>query len=73
MARMEAGLDHYEISNFGKPATILATTRAIGKAHPTWGSGLRPIPSMGNVRRWNIANNAVYVKARVKESASYWE
>ncbi|HOY27738.1 MAG TPA: radical SAM family heme chaperone HemW [Flavobacteriales bacterium] len=73
MARMEqAGLDHYEISNFGKPSHHSRHNKSYWEGTPYLGIGPSAHSFDGRARRWNIANNAVYGKA-VKESASYWE
>ena len=73
MARMEeAGLEHYEISNFGKPGHHSRHNKSYWEGTPYLGIGPSAHSFDGHSRRWNIANNAVYTKA-VREGTSYWE
>lgn len=64
MERMEAaGLDHYEISNFGKPDHHSRHNTSYWDGATYLGIGPSAHSFNGNVRRWNVSNNAVYVKA----------
>ncbi|MCB0768205.1 MAG: radical SAM family heme chaperone HemW [Flavobacteriales bacterium] len=73
MERMEqAGLDHYEISNFGKPGHYSRHNTSYWEGVPYLGIGPSAHSFDGSSRRWNVANNARYVKA-LREDSSYWE
>lgn len=73
MERMErAGLDHYEISNFGKEGHYARHNTSYWQGVPYLGIGPSAHSFNGTVRRWNVANNARYIKALAAES-TYWE
>jgi oxygen-independent coproporphyrinogen-3 oxidase len=73
MERMDAaGLDHYEISNFCLPGHHSRHNTSYWEGTPYLGIGPSAHSFDGTRRRWNVANNAIYVKA-MKEGASYWE
>jgi len=73
MERMErAGLDQYEISNFGRPGHYSRHNTSYWEGTPYLGIGPSAHSFDGRARRWNVANNAVYVKA-LKEGTTYWE
>jgi len=73
MERMEqAGLDHYEISNFGRAGHYSRHNSSYWDGVPYLGIGPSAHSFNGTARRWNIANNAGYVKA-LKEKTTYWE
>jgi oxygen-independent coproporphyrinogen-3 oxidase len=73
MERMEqAGLDHYEISNFGRPGHYSRHNTSYWEGVPYLGIGPSAHSFNGRERRWNVANNAIYTKA-VVEGASFWE
>lgn len=73
MERMDAaGLDHYEISNFGRPGHYSRHNTSYWEGVPYLGIGPSAHSFNGSTRRWNVANNAAYVKA-LKEGTSYWE
>lgn len=73
MERMAAaGLEHYEISNFGRPGHHSRHNTSYWEGVPYLGIGPSAHSFDGVSRRWNVANNAAYVKA-VKEGAPYWE
>jgi oxygen-independent coproporphyrinogen III oxidase len=64
MNRMEqAGFEHYEISNFGKPNFYAKHNSNYWKGVPYLGIGPSAHSFDGQHRRANIANNALYVKA----------
>ncbi|GGF80051.1 radical SAM family heme chaperone HemW [Wenyingzhuangia marina] len=64
----QAGFDHYEISNFGKPNFYSKhnTSYWLGK----WYLGFGPSAHSfnGNIRSWNVANNAKYIKSLLENS-----
>ena len=64
----QAGFDHYEISNFGKPNFYSKhnTSYWLGK----WYLGFGPSAHSfnGNIRSWNVANNAKYIKSLLESS-----
>lgn len=73
MERMEAaGLDHYEISNFGKPEHWSRHNTSYWQGVPYLGIGPSAHSFNGADRRWNVANNARYVKA-IGDGSVYWE
>lgn len=73
MERMEqAGLDHYEISNFGQPGHHSRHNASYWEGVPYLGIGPSAHSFAGGSRRWNVANNAIYVKA-LNEGSPYWE
>ncbi len=73
MERMEqAVLDHYEISNFGRPGHYSRHNTSYWEGVPYIGIGPSAHSFHGHERRWNVANNAAYTKA-VTESTVYWE
>lgn len=73
MMRMEAaGLEHYEISNFGLPGHHSRHNTSYWEGVPYLGIGPSAHSFDGNKRRWNVANNARYVQG-VAEGARYWD
>lgn len=61
MKRMEAaGLDHYEISNFGLPGHHSRHNTSYWEGVPYLGIGPSAHSFDGHRRRWNVANNARY-------------
>ncbi|MBL7950321.1 MAG: radical SAM family heme chaperone HemW [Flavobacteriales bacterium] len=73
MERMDAaGLDHYEISNFGKPGHYSRHNTSYWEGVPYLGIGPSAHSFDGITRRWNLSNNAGYVKA-LNERTVYWE
>ncbi|MBX2972210.1 MAG: radical SAM family heme chaperone HemW [Flavobacteriales bacterium] len=73
MERMgQDGLDHYEISNFGRPGHYARHNTSYWEGTPYLGIGPSAHSFDGTTRRWNVANNAAYVKA-LKDGTSYWE
>lgn len=73
MERMEhAGLDHYEISNFGRAGHYSRHNSSYWDGVPYLGIGPSAHSFNGTTRRWNVANNARYVKA-LQEQTNYWE
>ncbi|MCB9182680.1 MAG: radical SAM family heme chaperone HemW [Flavobacteriales bacterium] len=73
MVRMErAGLEHYEISNFGRPGHHARHNSSYWEGVSYLGIGPSAHSYDGLNRRWNVANNARYTKA-VTGGEPYWE
>lgn len=73
MERMEhAGLEHYEISNFGRPGHHSRHNSSYWEGVPYLGIGPSAHSFDGTSRRWNVANNARYTRA-VTGIEPYWE
>lgn len=62
-----AGYDHYEISNFGKPGKYALHNSNYWRGKPYLGIGPSAHSYDGTTRRWNVANNAVYMKMEKTE------
>ncbi len=62
-AMAEAGYDHYEISNFARPGWYARHNSAYWRGAPYLGVGPSAHSFDGRSRQWNVANNALYVKA----------
>ncbi|RYZ25655.1 MAG: radical SAM family heme chaperone HemW [Chitinophagaceae bacterium] len=58
-----AGYEHYEVSNFAKPGFRSKHNSSYWKGIPYLGLGASAHSFNGRERRWNIANNNVYIKA----------
>ena len=70
--RMEkAGLVHYEISNFGLPGHFSRHNNSYWEGVPYLGVGPAAHSFNGSHRRWNVANNAEYIRA-VSHGDGYW-
>lgn len=67
------GYEQYEISNLAKPShrAIHNTNYWLGK--PYLGLGPSAHSFDGNTRRWNIANNALYIKSLLLENKLTYE
>lgn len=73
MERMEAaGLEHYEISNFGLPGHHSRHNTSYWEGVPYLGIGPSAHSFDGAVRRWNVANNARYTTG-VLAGGKYWD
>ncbi len=73
MERMEqAGLEHYEISNFGRPGHHSRHNTSYWEGVPYLGIGPSAHSFNGTSRRWNVAHNARYVKA-IHNGEPFWE
>ena len=59
----QAGYDHYEISNFGKPGFYSRNNTAYWLGKPYLGIGPSAHSYDGRRRRWNIAHNLKYLRA----------
>lgn len=58
----EAGYEHYEVSNFAKPGFRSRHNSSYWKGVPYLGLGPSAHSFNGGERRWNIANNTIYIK-----------
>ena len=64
MERMEtAGYDHYEISNFASPGMRSRHNSSYWQNKTYFGFGPSAHSFDGNSRKWNIANNALYIRS----------
>ncbi len=64
----EKGYEHYEVSNFAKPGFRSRHNSAYWKGEKYLGLGPSAHSFNGNERRWNIANNSVYMKQAEQNS-----
>lgn len=67
-----AGFDHYEISNFAKENHIAVHNSSYWKGMHYLGLGASAHSFNGISRQWNIASNALYIKA-VEGNGAYYE
>ncbi len=69
-----AGYEHYEISNYAKPDMRSKHNSSYWKGKPYHGFGPSAHSYNGkNKRRWNIANNALYIDQILKETTFFEE
>lgn len=66
------GFDHYEISNFGKEGFYAVHNSNYWKGAKYLGIGPSAHSYNENIRQWNLANNAVYVK-NINEGKEFFE
>ena len=66
------GVHQYEISNFSKPGFESRHNANYWKGVPYLGVGPSAHSYQGKKRRWNVANNSLYMKGVENESV-YWE
>lgn len=59
----EKGYDHYEVSNFARPGFRSRHNSSYWKGDAYLGLGPSAHSYNGRERRWNIANNAVYIRS----------
>jgi oxygen-independent coproporphyrinogen-3 oxidase len=69
----EAGYEHYEISNFAQPGRYARHNTNYWKNKPYLGLGPSAHSYNGNSRKWNIANNAVYMRSILQEGRLSFE
>ena len=58
----EQGYEHYEVSNFAKPGFRSRHNAAYWRGIPYLGLGPSAHSFNGSERRWNIANNSIYIQ-----------
>lgn len=68
----KAGFDHYEISNFAKEGFIAVHNSSYWKGEPYLGVGPSAHSFNGTARRWNVSNNASYLK-HIFAGESAWQ
>lgn len=74
MSRMkEAGYEHYEISNFAKPGMRSKHNSSYWQGKKYYGFGPSAHSFDGERRRWNVSNNALYIKSIQKETIPFEE
>lgn len=69
----EAGYEHYEISNFAKPGLRSRHNSSYWSGDAYYGFGPAAHAFDGQRRRWNIANNALYIQSIEKGLIPYEE
>lgn len=69
---LNAGFDHYEISNYAKPGYISGHNSNYWKNVNYIGVGPSAHSYNGKIRRWNVANNQRYMRG-VEEDETFWE
>ena len=67
-----AGYEHYEVSNFAKPGFRSKHNSSYWKGIPYLGLGPSAHSFNGKERRWNVANNNVYIQS-LKDGSSAGE
>lgn len=60
---VDLGYEHYEISNFAKPGYRSKHNSSYWAGTPYLGIGPSAHSFNGTIRKWNISNNALYLKA----------
>jgi oxygen-independent coproporphyrinogen III oxidase len=68
-----AGYEHYEISNFAKPGKRSRHNSSYWRAEPYYGFGPGAHAYDGTKRKWNIANNSLYIQSIEKDTLPYEE
>jgi oxygen-independent coproporphyrinogen-3 oxidase len=64
MNKMEqAGYEHYEISNFSKPGMRSKHNSSYWQGKKYFGFGPAAHSYDGEIRKWNISNNALYIQS----------
>ena len=60
---IDAGYEHYEISNYAKPGMRSKHNSSYWQGKSYYGFGPSAHSFNGkNIRRWNVSNNAIYIK-----------
>ena len=62
----QAGYEHYEISNFAKPGLRSKHNSSYWSGEPYYAFGPAAHAFDGKSRRWNVANNALYIQSLQK-------
>jgi oxygen-independent coproporphyrinogen III oxidase len=68
---MEAGYEHYEVSNFCKPGYYSKHNSSYWKQEPYLGVGPSAHSYNGETRQHNISNNAIYQKSMAELKVPY--
>ncbi len=68
----QAGYEQYEVSNFALPEKASQHNSSYWKSHLYLGFGPSAHSFNGKTRRWNVSNNARYIKAIVNGDM-YWD
>lgn len=69
---LAAGFEHYEISNFARDGKIAMHNSGYWMGFHYLGVGASAHSFNGNSRQWNIASNALYIKA-LENGGAYYE
>ncbi len=69
----EAGYEHYEISNFAKPGFRSKHNSSYWQGKHYYGFGPSAHSYDGQKRKWNIANNALYIASMEKDKIPFEE
>jgi oxygen-independent coproporphyrinogen-3 oxidase len=69
----QAGYEHYEISNFAKPGMRSRHNSSYWQGKHYRGYGPSAHSFDGNSRRWNVANNSVYIQSLEKDIIPFEE
>ena len=69
----QAGYEHYEISNFAKPGLRSRHNSSYWQGKNYYGFGPSAHSYDGKKRRWNIANNALYIQSMQKNNIPFEE
>ena len=70
----ERDYDHYEISNYAMPGMRSKHNSSYWQGKPYYGFGPSAHSFNGkNTRRWNVANNALYIQSLQKDSIPFEE
>lgn len=69
----DAGYEHYEISNFAKPGYRSKHNSSYWQGEAYIGIGPSAHSFNGNTRKWNVSNNALYIKSLQKNVIPYEE
>ncbi|MCW3093875.1 MAG: hemW [Ferruginibacter sp.] len=69
----EAGYEHYEISNFALPGMRSKHNSSYWQGTTYYGFGPSAHAYDGKRRKWNIANNALYIKSLQKDCIPFEE
>ena len=69
----DAGYEHYEISNFAKPGMRSKHNSSYWSGSTYYGFGPSAHSFTGKSRKWNIANNALYITSLQKNIIPFEE
>ena len=69
----DAGYEHYEISNFAKPGLRSKHNSSYWQGESYYAFGPAAHAFDGKSRRWNIANNSLYIESLQKDIIPYEE